>query len=144
MPTKINRSEAIRKLVVNLGDVEKTMQETGISKRTLQRLKYKLKSNDNIVYWRYSAKSTMIQRSYEQIRDLMLTELQHLLQSMNQLAARHGLHYVNAVTRLLNHILKLEATIDQVAQHEIIIKIVDPESALSDEDLNDDEDSIKF
>lgn len=117
------KSIAIRQLVINLGDVDKTHLETKIPKSTLFRWKNELKSYSNIVFWEQDSRSRIIQSTYEGIRDGMLTQIQRLLDRMDYYGPQHAADYANAVARLTDRIVKIENLLELSGQYAVTIDL---------------------
>lgn len=117
------KSHAIRQLIINLGDIDRTAEQTGVSKSTLHRWKNELKSYENIVFWEQDSKSRVIQAQYEGIRDKMLTQIQRLLERMDYYGPEFATDYANAVARLTDRIVKVESLLEMSGQYAVTVDL---------------------
>ena len=133
------KAEAIKHLVLNLGDVELTHEQTKIPKRTLQRWKDELKNEYSVIYWELDSRSAIIHERYARIRDRMIVQIERLLQRMEMAHERYLGEYTTAIARLTDRISKIEEILEVGGQYSILIKLeTDGESNILDR-LSDDE-----
>lgn len=118
-----DKAKAIRHLIVNLGDVERTAEQTGVSKSTLHRWKNELKSYENVLFWEQDSKSRIIHSQYEGIRDQMLTQIRRLLERMDYYGPEHATDYANAVVKLTDRIVKVEGVLEMTGQYAITVNL---------------------
>jgi hypothetical protein len=126
------KQEAIIRLITNLGDVEKTHEETKIPVRTLYEWKNKLKSDYDSVLLQYDARSIVIQDRYLRIRDKLVVQMERITDIMAELHPRYLPDYTVAVSRLIDRLDKLETIVAKSGQYAIEVKverIVDTSSA---------------
>ncbi|MEO1286622.1 MAG: hypothetical protein AAFV93_02550 [Chloroflexota bacterium] len=134
MYTNREKSIAIRQLIVNIGDVERTHQETGISKNTLHRWKKELKISENIVSWEQDSKSRIVNAHYEDIRDKMLTQIIRLLENLPYHGPTYASDFANAIARLTDRIVKIEGLLEMQGQYAININMDGLEEFLEEDD----------
>lgn len=123
MYTNREKSIAILHLIVNLGDIDRTEQETGISKSTLHRWKNELKTNRNIISWEQDSKSRVIHAHYEEIHDKMLTQIIRLLENLPYHGPTYASDFANAIARLTDRIIKIEGLLEMQGQYAIAINM---------------------
>lgn len=134
------KSEAVKHLIVNLGDIELTHEQTHIPKRTLQRWKEELKNENSIIYWELDSRSQIIHERYGRIRDRMIVQIERLLHRMEMAHERYLGEYTTAIARLTDRISKIEEILDVGGQYSILIKLEsDGESKILDRLTADEE-----
>jgi hypothetical protein len=116
---------AICRLVANLGDVEKTQEETGIPRSTLFHWKNQLKSNEAYISLDYSTRSIVIIERYNRVRDKILVEMERLADAMTIGEDRYLAEYALAFSRLADRIHLIENIILKTGHYEIEIRIKD-------------------
>ena len=115
---------AICTLVANLGDVEKTQQETGVPRSTLFQWKNQLKSDDKNISLDYSPRSMVIIERYNRVRDKILVQMENLVDAM-AMDDRYLADYALAFSRLADRINILENIIHKTGHYEIYVRIKD-------------------
>ena len=120
---------AIRQLVVNLGDIQKTHEETGVPVRTLQRWKTDLTMSGDTIFWDQDTRAQVIHARYERLRDSMLFEVQRLLNMSYEVPPAESPNFVMAATRLVDRLSKIESVLQGAGQYGIIVKYEPPEES---------------
>lgn len=143
--TNRTRQDAIRKLIMNLGDIDKTHEQTGIPKPTLFRWKKRLGNyQDEFFYWEYTTRSQIVRERYERVRDKLLVEVENMMDRLVDVPPTGISQYVHAIARLADRIEKIENLLYVTGQYEIVVKLdsfflrADEPDELADE--YDDED----
>ena len=117
------KQAAFIRLIVNLGDVEKTHEETNIPVRTLYEWKNKLKTDSNFIFLQYDARSIVIQDRYLRIRDKLVVQMERITDIMVEVPPRYLPDYTTAVSRLIDRLEKLEAIITKTGQYLIEVRV---------------------
>jgi hypothetical protein len=120
---KDEKQAAIIRLILNLGDVEKTHEETQIPVRTLYEWKNKLKTDYNLILLQYDARSIVIQDRYLRIRDKLVVQMERITDIMVEVPPRYLPDFTVAVSRLIDRLDKLETIIAKTGQYAIAVRV---------------------
>ena len=116
-----DKARAIRNLIVNLGDVQKTAEELQISERTIRRWKKTILHEGRLIYWDEDQPPFQVYQRYERIRVSMLIETERLLNRMSEVRALDAAEIATSVTRLTDRLAKIETIMERLGQYVIRI-----------------------
>ena len=121
MHSNRDKARAIRNLIVNLGDVQKTADELQIPERTLRRWKSTILREGRLIYWDEDLPPFQVYQRYERIRVSMLIETERLLTRMSEVNPMDAAEIATSVTRLTDRLAKIETIMERLGQY--VIKI---------------------
>jgi hypothetical protein len=116
-----DKARAIRNLIINLGDVQKTAEELHISERTIRRWKKTILREGRLIYWDEDQPPFQVYQRYERIRVSMLIETERLLTRMSEVNPLDAAEIATSVTRLTDRLAKIETVMERLGQY--VIKI---------------------
>jgi hypothetical protein len=112
---------AIRNLIINLGDIQKTADELQIPERTLRHWKKSILQEDNFLYWDEDHPSFQIHQRYGRLRLQMLMEAERLLSRMDSVHPMDAAEIANSVARLTDKLARIENIMERIGQ--FVIKL---------------------